>query len=65
MFNFTAYVIPETVTPEQAWQELLKSCLRTNYSIGGTELFIDPYQLNPFGELVVVRSGFGPNHFTL
>jgi len=48
MFNFTAYVTPETVTPEQAWQELLKSCFRTNYSIGGTELFIDPYQLNPF-----------------
>lgn len=50
MFNFTVYVTPNSIEPKQLWQQLLQAIYRTNFSIGNTELFIDEYQIDPFGE---------------
>ncbi|KHJ44769.1 EGF-like domain protein [Trichuris suis] len=49
LFNFTVYFEKGSLEGRQtAWEELFHSCASTNYSIGGTRLYIDPLQPNPF-----------------
>jgi len=49
MFNFTVYFTPGTVQAKEAWQELLHVIQQNNFEIGHSGLFIDAFQIDPFG----------------
>ncbi|KRZ75495.1 Transmembrane cell adhesion receptor mua-3, partial [Trichinella papuae] len=49
VFNYTVYLRQGSkLSPEIVWDYIMSSIKETDYSIGGTELYIDPIQINPF-----------------
>lgn len=49
LFNFTAsFVRGSRVRPSAAWRSLVEACMRNGYQLGTSNLFISPYQADPF-----------------
>jgi hypothetical protein len=50
IFNFTVYFVPGSLTQHKdAWDELMRIIPANRYEIGQSDLFISPYQNDPFG----------------
>ncbi len=55
-FNFTVYMEGGQITnPQPIWDELYRRIVtQYNYSVGGTELYINGFQYNPFGKKILL-----------
>jgi hypothetical protein len=50
IFNFTVYFVPGSLGQRRdAWDELMRIIPANRYEIGQSDLFISPFQTDPFG----------------
>lgn len=47
--NFTVELPFSLRDPKELWETLWQTIVKRNYSIGGSDLYVNPYQSNRFG----------------